>query len=88
MNIVPWIMAATPVPDPDFDPTTVTPTWVGFAVTFLIAVATVLLIMDMVRRVRRVRYRAEVLEKLEAERAAADRGAADPGAAGPGSGRP
>ena len=32
--------------------------------------------------------RAEVLEKLEAERAAADRGAADPGAAGPGSGRP
>jgi hypothetical protein len=26
--------------------------------------------MDMMRRVRRVRYRSEVLEKLEAERAA------------------
>ncbi|WP_349897876.1 hypothetical protein [Parafrigoribacterium soli] len=65
-----WLAAATPTPNPDFDPTTVTPTWVGFAVTFLVAVATVLLIMDMVRRVRRVRYRSEVLEKLEAERAA------------------
>jgi hypothetical protein len=65
-----WLAAATPKPDKDFDPTTVTPTWVGFAVTFLVAVATVLLIMDMMRRVRRVRYRSEVLEKLEAERAA------------------
>ena len=72
MSIIPWIMAATPAPDQDFDPTTVTPTWVGFAVTFLIAVATVLLIMDMVRRIRRVRYRAEVLEKLEAEKLAAE----------------
>lgn len=72
MSIIPWIMAATPAPDKDFDPTTVTPTWVGFAVTFLIAVATVLLIMDMVRRIRRVRYRAEVLEKLEAEKLAAE----------------
>ena len=68
MSIIPWIMAATPVPDPNFDPTTVTPTWIGFAVTFFVAVATVLLIMDMVRRIRRVRYRSEVLEKLEAER--------------------
>ena len=72
MSIIPWIMAATPVPNPDFNPTTVTPTWVGFAVTFLIAVATVLLIMDMVRRIRRVRYRSEVLEKLEAEKLAAE----------------
>jgi len=64
-------MAATPAPDKNFDPTTVTPTWVGFVVTFLVAVATVLLIMDMVRRIRRVRYREEVLEKLEAERESA-----------------
>ena len=71
MSVFEWVMAATPAPDKDFDPTTVTPTWVGFAVTFLVAVATVLLIMDMVRRIRRVRYRAEVLEKLEAERASA-----------------
>jgi hypothetical protein len=71
VSVFEWVTAVTPAPDKDFDPTTVTPTWVGFAVTFLVAVATVLLIMDMVRRIRRVRYRAEVLEKLEAERASA-----------------
>lgn len=59
-------------PEPDFDPNSVTPTWVGFAVTFLVAVATVLLLMDMVRRVRRTRYRGEIQERLEAERQVAD----------------
>ena len=54
----------------EFDPNDVTPTWVGFLITFLIAAVTVLLIWDMVRRVRRTRYRAEVREQLEAERAA------------------
>ncbi len=68
MSIPGWLMAATPVPDPNFDTNTVTPQWVGFLVTFLIAVATVLLIMDMVRRIRRVRYREEIREKLETER--------------------
>lgn len=74
MSIVQWITAATPTPTPtlDFDLTTVTPGWTGFVAIFLIAAATVLLVMDMVRRVRRVRYRSEVLEKLEAERLAAD----------------
>ena len=66
------LRAATPTPPPDFDPTSVTPTWVGFAVTFLVAVATVLLLIDMVRRVRRTRYRGEIKERLEAERQAAD----------------
>jgi TRAP-type C4-dicarboxylate transport system permease small subunit len=45
----------------------VTPTWVGFAITFAMAVITVLLIIDMTRRIRRVRYRSEIREKLEAE---------------------
>jgi hypothetical protein len=72
VSIAQWIMAATPTPAPDFDLTTVTPGWTGFVAIFLIAAATVLLAMDMVRRVRRVRYRAEVLEKLEAERSAAE----------------
>ena len=62
----------TPTPTPDFDLTSVTPTWVGFTITFLVAAATVLLIMDMVRRIRRVRYRAEIQERLEAERQAED----------------
>ncbi len=63
----------TPTPVPEFtgNEDLVTPGVVGFIVTFLIAVATVLLVIDMTRRVRRVRYRAEVQEQLEAERAAA-----------------
>jgi FtsH-binding integral membrane protein len=40
---------------------------VGFAITFAMAVITVLLIIDMTRRIRRVRYRSEIREKLEAE---------------------
>lgn len=59
--------ATEPTPAPDFDPNSVTPTWVGFAITFLVAVAAVLLIMDMVRRIRRIRYRAEIQERLQTE---------------------
>lgn len=71
-TMVSILLAATPgpTPPPDFDPDTVTPGWIGFTIAFLVAVATVLLIMDMVRRIRRVRYRAEVQERLEAEREA------------------
>ena len=58
----------------EFDPNDVTPTWIGFAITFLVAAATVLLILDMTRRMRRTRYRGEVREKLEAERLAAEAG--------------
>ncbi|MCU1415592.1 MAG: hypothetical protein JWN80_2932 [Microbacteriaceae bacterium] len=65
-------MAATPSPKP-FDENTVTPGWVGFSVTFLIGVVTILLIIDMVRRLRRARYRGEIREQLEAERAAEDK---------------
>ncbi|NEN07227.1 hypothetical protein G3T36_15300 [Diaminobutyricibacter tongyongensis] len=63
--------AATPTPSPspapDFNPDTVTPGLVGFAITFLIAVAVVLLILDMVRRIRRVRYRDEIRQLLDNE---------------------
>lgn len=62
----------------EFDPNDVTPTWVGFLITFLIAVATLVLLYDMVRRIRRTRYRGEVRERLEAERAAEAAGADDP----------
>jgi hypothetical protein len=88
MTFFEWAMAATPTPDPNFDPNSVTPQWIGFLATFLVAVATVLLIVDMTRRIRRVRYRDEIRANLEAERAAADlaggntsaSGAVDPGA--------
>jgi hypothetical protein len=44
--------------------------------TFLMAVGAIALIFDMVRRIRRVRYRAEIAEKLAAEAAAAPKPAA------------
>lgn len=67
-----WL-AATPSPAPSGAPSddSVTPGLLGFLVTFLIAVAAVLLVLDMVRRIRRVRYRAEIAEKLDAEEAEA-----------------
>jgi len=52
----------------EFDPNSVTPGVWGFVLTFLIMVVVVLLVLDMVRRIRRVNYRAEVREQLEAER--------------------
>jgi hypothetical protein len=66
-----WMLDPTPTPLPAFegDPNQVTPGVIGFAVTFLIAIVTVLLVIDMTRRVRRIRYRAEVREQLEAEAA-------------------
>ncbi|MBK4347278.1 hypothetical protein [Lacisediminihabitans changchengi] len=69
MNLFLLHLASTPKP---FDEDSVTPTWVGFAFTFGIAVAVILLIIDMTRRIRRTRYRAEIRERLENERAAAD----------------
>jgi hypothetical protein len=64
----------TPTPVPTLpaytgDPDLISPTWVGFALTFLVAAATILLLIDMTRRVRRVRYRGEVNERLDAEAA-------------------
>jgi len=76
-----WL-AATPTPTPTGGPSEdqVTPGVVGFLVTFLVAVAAVLLVLDMVRRIRRVRYREEIAQKLDAEQAA-ERGDADGGGA-------
>ena len=68
------MLAATPTPQPGFNQNSVTPTWIGFAATFGVAVIVILLCIDMVRRVRRVRYRGEIREQLEAERDAAETG--------------
>ena len=65
------LLASTPTPQPNFDQNSVTPTWVGFAATFGVAAVVVVLCIDLVRRVRRVRYRGEIREQLEAERDAA-----------------
>ncbi|MFF1634980.1 hypothetical protein [Leifsonia sp. NPDC058248] len=68
-----YFAAATPSPTPSSgpDPNDITPGVVGFLVTFAIAVVVVLLVIDMTRRIRRVRYRAEIAEKLDAEQARA-----------------
>ena len=66
MSLFSWLGTATTPPSTP-NPLDVTPGWIGFLAIFFIAVATVLLILDMTRRIRRVRYREEVREKLAAE---------------------
>jgi hypothetical protein len=58
-------------PTPTIDPATTfySPGTVGFLAVAFITLAAVLIVVDMVRRVRRVRYRAEIQEKLAAEAA-------------------
>ena len=86
--IVALSQTATPTPGPipgyAGDEDLVTPTWVGFVMTFVVALATVLLLVDMTRRVRRTRYRGEIREKLEAEAEAATAAGTAESAAGAG----
>jgi hypothetical protein len=65
----------TPSPSSTVDPanTFYSPGTIGFIMTFLVVVGAMLLIFDMTRRIRKVRYRAEIQAKLAAE--AADGGA-------------
>jgi hypothetical protein len=62
----------SPVPTSAVDADLVTPGVWGFVITFLLIVAVVLLILDMVRRIRRVNYRAQVREQLASEQLAAE----------------
>lgn len=52
------------------DPQLVSPGAVGFFATAFVGVLTLLLLWDMVRRMRRVNMRADIQEKLDAEQAA------------------
>ena len=61
---------ATPTPTPTVDPNLVTPGPVGFVIVAVVVVFAALLIWDMQRRMRRVRYREEVRAELDAEEAA------------------
>lgn len=62
--------APIPTPSMTVDPDSVTPGPLGFGVIVIVVLAVVLLIWDMNRRIRRVRYREEVREELDAEEAA------------------
>lgn len=81
------LSAATPAPSPEntlrpgLDPSQVSPGLVGFLMTFVLAVAVVLLVIDFNRRNRRLRYRAEYAEQRAAEERAAASGAAPEGTA-------
>ncbi|WP_296648852.1 hypothetical protein [Rhodoluna sp.] len=63
------LLAASPSPSPSVDPSEVwySPGTVGFLAVFGITAAAIALIFDMVRRVRRIRYRAEIAARLDAE---------------------
>ena len=78
------LLAATPVPSSTPDPaeTFYSPGTIGFIMTFFVTAGAVALIFDMVRRIRLVRYRAEISEKLAAEaQSAKDEKPAEPKAA-------
>ena len=78
-----WALAQ-PVPSPTLPASTVpeesvTPGVAGFLAIAFVAIAVVLLVVDMTRRVRRTRYRGEVRERIAAEREEAARGEAGTG---------
>ena len=86
-------LAAVPTPAPSpsskVPDVAVTPGVWGFVVTAAIGIVVILLVLDMIRRLRRVNYRAEVRERIAAEQAASGGGsasastAADPSAEKP-----
>ena len=53
------------IPAIEVYPNSVTPGVIGFIMTFGVMIAVLLLVIDMVRRVRRVRYRQEIADKLD-----------------------
>ena len=63
------LLAATPTPSANPAETFYSPGTLGFIFTFIMAGLAILLIFDMVRRMRRVRYREEIQAKLAAEAA-------------------
>lgn len=54
---------------PEIDPNGVTPGVIGFAATAIVGVACIFLIIDMNRRMRRIRYREEAKINIDAEEA-------------------
>jgi hypothetical protein len=72
------LAAPSPTPFPAYTGNTnlITPGVWGFIAILLVGVATIFLLVDMTRRIRRSRYREEVRIKLEEEQEAADAAAA------------
>ncbi|MCU1481407.1 MAG: hypothetical protein JWQ19_2193 [Subtercola sp.] len=72
--------SVAPTPDPD----SVTPGILGFVITLGVTLGAVVLIIDMVRRIRRVNLRQQAKEKVDAEVAAAAAASSRPGGKGKG----
>jgi hypothetical protein len=72
LNLVSGWLLASPSPTETTDPasTFYSPGTLGFLFVFGMSLAAIFLIFDMVRRVRRVRYREEINQKLDAEESA------------------
>jgi hypothetical protein len=70
MSILHLVLAANPSETADPANTYYSPGTIGFLAIFFVTAFAILLIFDMARRIRRVRYRAEIQEKLAAEAAA------------------
>lgn len=70
-HLVSTSVAPTPSPSSTVDPDLVTPGPWGFVVFAFLGVVVILLVWDMLRRVRRARYREEVNAELDAEAEAA-----------------
>lgn len=73
-----WTLAAlvngaapspSPSPTSNVPDTSVTPGVWGFVTIAALGVAVILLVLDMIRRLRRVNYRAEIRERIAAEQA-------------------
>ena len=60
-------LATELIPPIEVDPNLVTPGVVGFIATFVVGIGVLLLLLDMNRRMRRNRYRAEIAERLDNE---------------------
>jgi hypothetical protein len=72
MNHLLWAASATPSPSgTGIDDDLVTPGPWGFAVMAVLGLLVILLVIDMLRRIRRARYRSEVREDLDAQELAA-----------------
>ncbi|MEE2570917.1 hypothetical protein V1638_16165 [Pseudarthrobacter sp. J64] len=86
MHHIILLLTATPEPSPSLRPgisqEDITPGTLGFIMTAFFVVATTLLLVDMVRRVRRVRYRGQLEEQRLAAAAEADAAAEEAADAG------
>jgi len=83
MHSVIVALATTPSPAATPDESIVTPGPLGFAAIAFIGVAVFFLVWDMLRRIRRGRYREEVNAELDAEERALRGEDPDPSAAPP-----